>query len=52
MVNRSGRDEGAVLGDRAGRDGQRGRTHRAAPDKEPAVQEGGGGDAPQDGSLR
>src|ERR1700733_1102048 len=46
------RSEGAVLGDRAGRDGERGRTHRAASDHEPAVQEGGGGDAPQDGRLR
>src|SRR6185295_3865951 len=42
----------AVLGDRAGRDGERGRTHRAAADQEPAVQEGGGGEAPQGGRLR
>src|ERR1700691_5766431 len=48
----SGRGEGAVLGDRAGGEGERGRTHRAASDQEPAVQEGGGGDAPQDGRLR
>src|SRR5207302_5924437 len=31
---------------------ERGRTHRAASDQEPAVQEGGGGDAPQVGRLR
>ena len=32
-----GRAEGAVLGDRAGRDRDRGRTHRAASDQETAV---------------
>jgi hypothetical protein len=47
-----GRGEGAVLGDRAGRDGERGRAHRAASDQEPALQEGRDGHAPQDGRLR
>jgi hypothetical protein len=46
-----GRGEGAVLGDRAGRDGEGGRTHRAASDQEPAVQERGCGNAPQDARL-
>jgi len=35
-----------------GATGNVGGTHRAASDQKPAVQEGGGGDAPQDGRLR
>src|SRR5258708_7306446 len=42
----------AVLGSRAGRDGERRRTHRAVADQKPAVQETAGHHAPQDGRLR